>query len=162
VTKATRTSYKHTRSCLQVTTQARPPITQAVKPVPQSKKVPQRFTYNPPDLHSLPSSTNPSRNQGIGEAIRGNINAFADSATGTDSTKSRNVAERGELEFETGKYAGTGAGVTPHDTDRERVNRNLQGEGAAFSHPTTTGASTTAAPAAGGANPGPPLPERRV
>jgi len=96
--------------------------------------------------------------QGIGEAIRGNINAFADTATGTDSTKSRNVAERGELEFETGQYGGTGAGVTPHDTNRERVNRNLQGEGSTFSHATTS-TSTTTAPATGRTT-GPPLPER--
>jgi hypothetical protein len=81
--------------------------------------------------------------QGIGEAIRGNINTFADSATGTDSTKSRTVAERGEQEFETGKYAGTGAGVTPHDTERERLNRDIQGEGNTFAHGTTTGSTTT-------------------
>ena len=28
----------------------------------------------------------------------------------------------------TGHYHGTGAGVTPHDTNRERLNRDLQGE----------------------------------
>lgn len=32
-------------------------------------------------------------------------------------------------EIRTGKYQGTGAGVTPADTDAERVNRDVQGEG---------------------------------
>lgn len=67
--------------------------------------------------------------KGLGEAIRGNFNTFADSAVGTDSTKSRNVTERGMEEINTGKYQGTGAGVTPADTKAERVNRDLQGEG---------------------------------
>jgi len=65
---------------------------------------------------------------GAGEAIRGNINTFADSVAGTDSTKDRNVAARGEAEMDTGRYAGTGAGVTPKDTGREKINRALQGE----------------------------------
>jgi len=80
---------------------------------------------------------------GIGEALRGNINTFADSATGTDSSKSRAVAERGEQEFATGQYAGTGAGVTPHDTGRERLNRDIQGEGNTFTHGDPTTAGTT-------------------
>jgi hypothetical protein len=67
--------------------------------------------------------------KGLGEAIRGNINTFADSITGTDETKSRNVTEKGMDEINTGKYHGTGAGVTPHDTKAERLNRDLQGEG---------------------------------
>ncbi|KAE9975320.1 hypothetical protein EG327_008497 [Venturia inaequalis] len=58
---------------------------------------------------------------GFGEAIRGNFNTFADSAVGTDSTKSRNVTERGMEEINTGKYQGTGAGVTPVDTKAERT-----------------------------------------
>ncbi|TID25244.1 hypothetical protein E6O75_ATG04449 [Venturia nashicola] len=82
---------------------------------------------------------------GLGEAIRGNINTFADSAVGTDSTKSRNVTERGMEEINTGKYQGTGAGVTPVDTKAERVNRDLQGEGGHVgtgqSAYTTTGAT---------------------
>merc|ERR1711981_942256 len=62
---------------------------------------------------------------GLGEAIRGNINEFADNATGSDPTKSRNIAARGVDEVETGKYAGTGAGrgqyVYPwHDGDDGR------------------------------------------
>jgi len=98
---------------------------------------------------------------GLGEAIRGNINEFADNATGSDPTKSRNIAARGVDEVETGKYAGTGAGVTPHDTDRERLNRNLQGEGNTFTHGTTgmTGATTTGGSTTTGP---PPVPERRA
>jgi len=71
---------------------------------------------------------------GVGEAIRGNINTFADSATNTDSSKDRAIADRGEQEFATGKYHGTGAGVTPNDTATERVNREVQGEGTTFDH----------------------------
>jgi hypothetical protein len=67
--------------------------------------------------------------QGLGEAIRGNVNTFADSITGTDETKSRNVTAKGMDEINTGKYHGTGAGVTPKDTNAERLNRDLQGEG---------------------------------
>lgn len=110
--------------------------------------------------------------QGIGEALRGNINAFADNATGTDDTKSRNVAERGEQEFASGKYAGTGAGVTPHDTERERVNRGLQGENTAFAHghgqgtSTANSANSSAASAttasSTSASTAPPLPERNI
>jgi len=66
---------------------------------------------------------------GVGEAIRGNINTFADSVTGTDESKSRNVTDKGLDEIETGRYHGTGAGVTPHDTKTERLNRDIQGEG---------------------------------
>jgi hypothetical protein len=67
--------------------------------------------------------------KGLGEAIRGNINTFADSLTNTNETKSRNVTEKGMDEINTGKYHGTGAGVTPSDTKAERLNRDLQGEG---------------------------------
>lgn len=83
---------------------------------------------------------------GLGEAIRGNINSFADSATNTDSTKSSNVAARGIDEIETGKYQGTGAGVTPHDTKAEHLNRNVQGEGVGVG---TTGGSQTGVSGAG-------------
>jgi hypothetical protein len=72
--------------------------------------------------------------QGLGDAIRGNVNTLADSAVHTDSSKSRAVAERGEEEFKSGHYVGTGAGVTPADTDRERVNREVQGEHTTFDH----------------------------
>lgn len=65
---------------------------------------------------------------GIGEAIRGNINTFADSITNTDETKSRNVTQRGVDELETGKYQGPGAGVTPADTQTESARRDGQGE----------------------------------
>ncbi|KAL1610334.1 hypothetical protein SLS60_002000 [Paraconiothyrium brasiliense] len=68
--------------------------------------------------------------QGTGEAIRGNFNAAVDSATGDREAAQRqqNIASRGMDEFEKGHYHGTGAGVTPVDTDRERVNRAAQGE----------------------------------
>lgn len=68
--------------------------------------------------------------QGTGEAIRGNFNAAVDSATGDREAAQRNqnIASRGMDEFENGHYHGTGAGVTPVDTDRERVNRAAQGE----------------------------------
>ncbi|KAK3060887.1 hypothetical protein LTS18_007479 [Coniosporium uncinatum] len=66
---------------------------------------------------------------GMGEALRGNINTFADSATSTDSTRSERVASRGQEEMDTGKYQGTGAGVTPRDTGAERAERAVQGEG---------------------------------
>jgi len=65
---------------------------------------------------------------GIGEAIRGNINTFADSITNTDETKSRSVTQKGTEEIQTGKYQGTGAGVTPADTAAETANKNVQGE----------------------------------
>ncbi|KAJ4304947.1 hypothetical protein N0V90_000475 [Kalmusia sp. IMI 367209] len=70
--------------------------------------------------------------QGTGEAIRGNFNAAVDSATGDHEAAQRqqNIAARGVDEFEHGHYHGTGAGVTPKDTDRERVNRAVQGESA--------------------------------
>ncbi|KAF2814201.1 uncharacterized protein BDZ99DRAFT_371606, partial [Mytilinidion resinicola] len=67
---------------------------------------------------------------GAGEAIRGNINAFADSAVGSREgmAKDQNIVDRGVHEMNTGHYHGTGAGVTPVDTDRERQNRVAQGE----------------------------------
>ncbi|KAJ4349828.1 uncharacterized protein N0V89_008447 [Didymosphaeria variabile] len=72
------------------------------------------------------------RIHGTGEAIRGNFNAAVDSATGDRESAQRqqNIASRGVEEFETGHYHGTGAGVTPVDTDRERINRAAQGESA--------------------------------
>lgn len=73
--------------------------------------------------------------QGAGEAIRGTANSFADEVTNkgtaTDAaaqTKNQNIAERGVDEMEHGHYHGTGAGVTPADTSREKVNRTIQGE----------------------------------
>ncbi|KAF2645042.1 hypothetical protein P280DRAFT_504505 [Massarina eburnea CBS 473.64] len=67
---------------------------------------------------------------GSGEAIRGSFNAAADSATGDHEAAARNqnIATRGVDEMENGHYHGTGAGVTPHDTERERINRDIQGE----------------------------------
>ncbi|KAF2084984.1 hypothetical protein K490DRAFT_75467 [Saccharata proteae CBS 121410] len=47
---------------------------------------------------------------GAGEALRGNINTFADSAVGTHDAKNERIAERGVDEIQTGKYQGTGAG----------------------------------------------------
>ncbi|KAF1959915.1 hypothetical protein CC80DRAFT_533217 [Byssothecium circinans] len=67
---------------------------------------------------------------GTGEAIRGNVNAAVDSAAGDHEAAARNqnIAARGVDEIENGHYHGTGAGVTPHDTQRERANRVVQGE----------------------------------
>lgn len=86
---------------------------------------------------------------GIGEAIRGNINSFADSITNTDGTKSRNATQRGMEEIQTGKYQGTGAGVTPADTSAERVNRDVQGEPQAHGVGSETGSGSEAAPLGG-------------
>lgn len=68
--------------------------------------------------------------QGTGEAIRGNFNAAVDSATGNHEAAARNqnIASRGVDEMEHGHYHGTRAGVTPVDTERERMNRVAQGE----------------------------------
>jgi hypothetical protein len=79
--------------------------------------------------------------QGAGEAIRGNLNSFADNATFTDDSRSKVVADRGMREMRSGVYEGTGAGVTPNDTAQERVNRQEQGEGA-MSGRTATGTAT--------------------
>jgi hypothetical protein len=48
--------------------------------------------------------------QGLGEVIRGDINTFADSVTGTDKPGSKNhaVAQRGVDEFDTGKFHHSG------------------------------------------------------
>lgn len=53
-----------------------------------------------------------------------------DSATGDHDAAARNqnIAIKGVDEIEHGHYHGTGAGVTPADTGRERVNRAVQGE----------------------------------
>jgi hypothetical protein len=80
-----------------------------------------------PSNHLLLQSANKS--QGAGESLRGNINAFFDSVVNTDSTRSQNVAARGDSEMRTGVHQGTGAGVTPNDTAQEKLNRNVQGEG---------------------------------
>lgn len=108
----------------------------------QSRKAWDEFTYvlNWSTFYSLPnllavipiSSQPTDRAQGTGEAIRGNFNAAVDSATGDHESAQRqqNIASRGVDEFETGNYHGTGAGVTPIDTDRERINRAAQGESA--------------------------------
>ena len=45
----------------------------------------------------------PNRLQGLGEVLRGNVNTFADSVTGTDESKSLGVTQKGEQEFGTGK-----------------------------------------------------------
>jgi hypothetical protein len=82
-------------------------------------------------LHQSPSRIYaPNKNKGAGEAIRGNLNAAVDSAAGDREGAARNeaIASRGADEMENGHYHGTGAGVTPHDTARERQNRALQGE----------------------------------
>jgi len=65
---------------------------------------------------------------GIGEAIRGNVNTFADSITNTDETKSRTVTQKGMEEIQTGTHQSTGAGVTPADTSAERIDQNAQDE----------------------------------
>ncbi|KIW08261.1 uncharacterized protein PV09_01185 [Verruconis gallopava] len=74
---------------------------------------------------------------GVGEALRGNINMFADSATNTDSTKSREVAERGEQEFRTGKFMEPSAGLTPRDAEK-----NIEGESSIPAHDSTSSGRT--------------------
>ncbi|KAF2797388.1 hypothetical protein K505DRAFT_298410 [Melanomma pulvis-pyrius CBS 109.77] len=75
---------------------------------------------------------------GTGEAIRGNVNAAVDTAAGDRNSAAKNegIASRGVDEMEHGHYHGTGAGVTPVDTARERQNRAAQGE---YSNHTHTG-----------------------
>lgn len=75
---------------------------------------------HPPTFHQHAS--------GVGEAIRGTINTAADSALGDDTSKNQAVADRGVDEINSGRYHGTGAGVTPADTATERHNRTAQGE----------------------------------
>jgi len=61
---------------------------------------------------------------GIGEAIRGNVNTFADDVTNTDDTASKNVTEKGIEEMHTGHHQGAHvAGVTPVDTPEEMQRR---------------------------------------
>lgn len=66
--------------------------------------------------------------QGAGEVLRGEVNAAADNATGTSTGKNEAIVARGVDEMNHGHYHGTGAGVTPHDTEREKANRAVQGE----------------------------------
>ncbi|KAF4546655.1 Period circadian protein [Lasiodiplodia theobromae] len=84
---------------------------------------------------------------GLGETIRGTINTAADSAVGSDPSKNQAIRDRGVDEINTGRYHGTGAGVTPADTAAERHNRAAQGEypsttstglGSSTHNPTTT------------------------
>lgn len=77
------------------------------------------------------------RASGVGEAIRGTINTAADSALGSDTSKNQAIADRGIDEVNTGRYHGTGAGVTPADTHAERHNRAAQGE-----YPSNTAGTT--------------------
>lgn len=67
---------------------------------------------------------------GAGEAIRGQINTMADTALGDRDAAAKNqaITDRGVDEISTGRYHGTGAGVTPADTAAERHNRAAQGE----------------------------------
>lgn len=66
---------------------------------------------------------------GAGEAIRGNVNTFADNVTNTDDTRSRAEVQRGVNEMSTGKYEGAHtAGVTPKDTAQERLQDPLVGQ----------------------------------
>ncbi|KAL1636589.1 hypothetical protein SLS56_001174 [Neofusicoccum ribis] len=76
---------------------------------------------------------------GVGEAIRGTINTAADSAMGSKSGVAKNqaITDRGIDEIQTGRYHGTGAGVTPADTAAERHNRAAQGEYPSTTHGTT-------------------------
>lgn len=63
--------------------------------------------------------------QGTGEAIRGNFNAGVDQAAGDRVGVNKNaaIASNGANEIEHGYHrTGHGAGVTPTDTERERLN----------------------------------------
>ncbi|KKY21285.1 putative period circadian [Diplodia seriata] len=75
---------------------------------------------------------------GLGETIRGTINTAADTAVGSDASKNQAIRDRGVDEINTGRYHGTGAGVTPADTAAERHNRAAQGE-----YPSTTSTGAT-------------------
>lgn len=61
--------------------------------------------------------------QGTGEAIRGEFNAAIDKAAGDQSgvVHNKEIANKGVNEWDTG-YRGHNAGVTPVDTEAERMN----------------------------------------
>ena len=68
--------------------------------------------------------------EGTGEAIRGNVNAALDTASGDrdSAIKNADIASKGAEEIDHGYYHthGTGAGVTPVDTASERAVQGTQ------------------------------------
>ncbi|KAJ4313521.1 hypothetical protein N0V94_006907 [Neodidymelliopsis sp. IMI 364377] len=79
---------------------------------------------------------------GTGEAIRGNFNAAVDQASGDRASAEKNaaIASQGANEIDHGYHrTGHGAGVTPADTDRERLNTTHTTSTNYGSHSTNTG-----------------------
>ncbi|KZM18268.1 uncharacterized protein EKO05_0005153 [Ascochyta rabiei] len=79
---------------------------------------------------------------GTGEAIRGNFNAGVDQAAGDRAGVNKNtaIASKGASEIEHGYHrTGHGAGVTPADVDRERLNTTHNTSTNYGSHSTNTG-----------------------
>jgi hypothetical protein len=79
--------------------------------------------------------------QGTGEAIRGNFNAAVDQAGGDRVGVDKNaaIATKGADEIEHGYHrTGHGAGVTPVDADRERLNTTQTTSTNYGSHSTNT------------------------
>ncbi|KAJ4350733.1 hypothetical protein N0V95_004464 [Ascochyta clinopodiicola] len=78
---------------------------------------------------------------GTGEAIRGNFNAGVDQAAGDRVGVNKNaaIASKGADEIEHGYHrTGHGAGVTPADVDRERLNTSTNTSTNYGSHSTNT------------------------
>jgi hypothetical protein len=79
--------------------------------------------------------------KGTGEAIRGNFNAAVDQAGGDriGAEKNRAIASQGANEIDHGYHrTGHGAGVTPSDIDRERLNTTHSTSTNYGSHSTNT------------------------
>ena len=79
--------------------------------------------------------------QGTGEAIRGNFNAAVDQAGGDRAGVNKNaaIATKGADEIEHGYHrTGHGAGVTPVNVDRERLNTTQTTSTNYGSHSTNT------------------------
>lgn len=92
-------------------------------------------------LGTASATSHPNIVQGTGEAIRGNFNAALDQAGGDRAGVDKNtaIASNGANEIEHGyQRTGHGAGVTPVDTDRERLNTTSTTSTNYGSHSTNT------------------------
>ena len=94
-----------------------------------------------PDITLVTLFIHTDEYQGTGEAIRGNFNAALDQASGDRAGVEKNtaIASHGADEIEHGYHrTGHGAGVTPADTDRERLNTTHNTSTNYGSHSTNT------------------------